>query len=247
MKKTYAPFTDPSLTLFINHTPISPAAKTIKAHACSTTNPTAFPRKLKIEPTTLPIMTGNVSKAFPASLLRTFVSLSNHFVKITSSFGGESLPSLPPPNASLMARRIVEIVIERAVNIESIVILCSRKRVRILSANNVFWSRTFSMVCLTLATCVWRSFRYCDSISSLACFSVFKLSNLSLYNCLWCRYRWDHFLLPPGSWYPFWCDYQSLLILKYYLRVHLVCFVRPYQYQGILAYWSQYFVMLLVF
>ena len=35
------------LTFFINHTPISPVAKTIRVHVCSATNPTAFPRKRK--------------------------------------------------------------------------------------------------------------------------------------------------------------------------------------------------------
>ena len=83
-----------------------------------------------------------------------------------------------------MARTIVEIVIEKAVNIENMVMPCSRNRARIISANDVFLSRTFSRVFLTLATCVRRSFRFCDSISSLAFFSVFKSSNLSLYDCL---------------------------------------------------------------
>ena len=49
----------------INHTPISPARKTVKAHVFSVTNPTAFPRKLKIAPTILPMIAGNASAAFP--------------------------------------------------------------------------------------------------------------------------------------------------------------------------------------
>ena len=36
------------LTFCINHTLINPATKIIKAHVCSATNPTAFPRNLKL-------------------------------------------------------------------------------------------------------------------------------------------------------------------------------------------------------
>ena len=49
----------------INHTPMSPATKTIKAHVCSATSLTTFPRKLKIAPTTFPTTAGNASTAFP--------------------------------------------------------------------------------------------------------------------------------------------------------------------------------------
>ena len=101
----------------------------------------------------------------------------------------EKLLSLcPPPKTPVIASIIVEIISERAVSIENIVIPCSRNRVLILTPKDVFLSRTFSRVCLILATCVWRSFRFCDSISILACFSVFKPSNLSLYNYLYSSY-----------------------------------------------------------
>ena len=63
--------------------------KTIRAHVCSATNPTAFPRELKIAPTTLPTIAANASTAFPASLLSASANLSNHFFKIPSTFGGE--------------------------------------------------------------------------------------------------------------------------------------------------------------
>ena len=43
---------------------------------------------------------------------------------------------------------------------------------------------TFLMVCLILATCFQKSFWFYDSILSLACCSVFKLSDASLYSCL---------------------------------------------------------------
>ena len=53
----------------------------------------ALPKKLKMAPTTLPTIAENASTAFPASLLSESASLSNHFFKIHSSFGGE--PSAP--------------------------------------------------------------------------------------------------------------------------------------------------------
>ena len=56
-----------------------------------------------------------------AMLQRPFLqsaSLSNHFFKISSSFGGEPPVPPPPPKTPVIARTIVEIVIEKAVNIE---------------------------------------------------------------------------------------------------------------------------------
>ena len=129
------------------------------------------------------MIAGNVSVAFPVSLLSAFATLSNHVFKL-SSFGGGEPPTqtlLPPP---VMKRTIVAMVIDRAASFEGMVIPRSLNRVGILSAKDASLSRTFSSVCLILATCVSRSFRFCDSISSLACFSVFRSSNLSLYNCL---------------------------------------------------------------
>ena len=172
------------LTFCFNHQPTSPATKTIKAHVCLATNPTAFLRKLRIPPTTLPTMAGNASAAFPASLLSAFANLYNHFFKTPSFFGGEPPASPPLPKTPVMARTIIEIVIEKAVSIENIVMPCSRNKVRIPSVRDVSLSRTFAMVYLILATCIWRSCRFCDNVSSLACFSVFKSSNLSLCNCL---------------------------------------------------------------
>ena len=60
---------------------MSSAIKAIRAHVCSATNPTAFPGKLKIAPTTLPTIAGNASTAFLASLLSAFARLSNQFFK----------------------------------------------------------------------------------------------------------------------------------------------------------------------
>ena len=49
--------------------------------------------------------------------------LSNHFLKAPSSFGGK--PPASPPKTLVMARAVVEIVIERAVSIENMVMPCS--------------------------------------------------------------------------------------------------------------------------
>ena len=125
-------------TTCINHTPISPTTKTVKAHVCSATSPTAFPRKLEIAPTTLLTIAGNASTAFPANLLSASANLSNH----PSSFDGQH-PLLPSPKTSSMARATVAMVIERAVNIEAMVTPCSRNKIRIFSAKDVFYQEPF--------------------------------------------------------------------------------------------------------
>ena len=97
----------------------------------------------------------SASTAFPTSLLSAFASLPNHFFKTPSFFdGGHPVPPPPPPKTPVMARTIVEMVIERAASIENMVIPCTRNKVQILSAKDVSLSRTFSRVCLILATCV---------------------------------------------------------------------------------------------
>ena len=107
---------------------MSPTTKAIRAHVCSAANPTAFPRKLKIAPTTLPTMAGSASVAFPASLLSAFAKLSNHFFKVHLSFDGGSLaPLLPPPKTPVMAMTIAEMVMDRAVSIAAMIIPCSPK------------------------------------------------------------------------------------------------------------------------
>ena len=101
---------------------------TIRAHICSAKNPTAFPRKLKIAPITLPTIAGNASTAFPASLLSASANLYNYFFKAPSSCGGEAEP-LPSPPTPVMARTIVEIVIEMEARIQNMVIPCSQNKV----------------------------------------------------------------------------------------------------------------------
>ena len=103
----------------------------MKAHVCSATSPTALPKKLKMAPTTLLTIAGNAPTVFPASLLSAFANLSNHFFKIPSSFGGEPPAPPYPQKTPVIARTIAEIVIERAVRIQNLVIPCSRNRVQI--------------------------------------------------------------------------------------------------------------------
>ena len=55
-----------------------------------------------------------------------------------SSFGVEPPAPPPPPKTPVMARTIVQTVIERTVSIENIVMPCSLNKVRILSANDAF-------------------------------------------------------------------------------------------------------------
>ena len=90
------------LTFCINHQPLSPETKTIKAYVCSATNATAFPRRLKIAPATLSAIAGYASTAFPASLLSASVNLSNNFFQTPSSFGVEPAVPSPPPKAPVM-------------------------------------------------------------------------------------------------------------------------------------------------
>ena len=114
----------------------------------------AFPRKLKIAPTILPTIAGNASAAFRASLLKVSTSLSNYFLKAPLSFDGR--PPVPPvpPKITVMARTIAAMVIEKAVHTETIVIPCSLNKIWILSTKDASLSRTFSMICLIIPTCV---------------------------------------------------------------------------------------------
>ena len=87
---------------------MSPTTETIRAHVCSTTNPMAFQRKLKMAPRTLPKMAGNASAAFPASLLSASASLSNLFFNIPLSVDGRPrAPPLPPPKIPVMAGQLL--------------------------------------------------------------------------------------------------------------------------------------------
>ena len=114
----------------MNHTPISP----------TTANLTVFPRELKIAPTTL---------------LRASTSLFDHFFKTPLLFGDpEAEGSSSPPKTPVIETAIVNMIIERAVSIDSIVIPCSRNKIQTLSAKDASLSGIFSMICLILATYV---------------------------------------------------------------------------------------------
>ena len=86
------------------------------------------------------------------------------------TFGGDDPEAAGPPfpqKTPVIAIIIDETVIEGAVNIDTIVMLCSRNKVRLLSIKDLSSLRTFSMVCLILAKCVRRSFQFCNSVLTL--------------------------------------------------------------------------------
>ena len=99
----------------VKHTPISPAARAIKAQVCWATNINSFAKKTQKDT--------NSFIPSPASLLRVSASLSNHFYKAPFSFGwddtGRTGPSAPP-NTPVMTRSIAEKVVEREVSIATI-------------------------------------------------------------------------------------------------------------------------------
>ena len=128
----------PTFFIFcINGIPVNPATKTVKAHVYLTTNPTAFLTKLKISPITFPSMTRNASAAFPTSPFWKSACLINQFFKVPSPFGELKAVGIHP-KTSVTATIILEIVIERAVSIDAILIHCSQNKVRILSAKDAF-------------------------------------------------------------------------------------------------------------
>ena len=99
-------------------------------------------------PTILLKIVSNASAAFPAYLLRKFFQ---------STFSGDDaepamLPS--PPKTPVTASAIVEMVIKGAVSIDAITIPCSQNRIQLLSAKDLFSSKTFQMVKLTLGICI---------------------------------------------------------------------------------------------
>ena len=141
----------------------------MKAHVRSATNPTAFPRKLKIAPTTLPIMARNTSAAFPASLLSVSANLPDHFFRPSLSFGGGLPTPSPSPKSHMIESTIFAIPAKRAESVEIIVIICSRIKIRTLSGKDVSLSIIFSRVCLILATCLRR---FSDSVTVYLLFSI---------------------------------------------------------------------------
>ena len=108
-------------------------------------------------PATLPTIAGNVSTAFPASLLRVSASFFTLFFKSPSFFGEDDPdaarpPCHPPQKKPVIVSTIVEMVIERAVSIDATVMPSSQNELRICSAKDLSSSNTFSSLCLILRT-----------------------------------------------------------------------------------------------
>ena len=102
---------------------------------------------------------GNASAVFSESLLSASASpLNNFFSKSLHLLGGndpDAAGLYPAPSKTpVIICATVEMVIERAVIIDIIVIPCSRNKVQNFSFKNPYLSRTFSMVCLILVICV---------------------------------------------------------------------------------------------
>ena len=113
-----------------------------------------FPENLKWQPTTLPTIAGNASPAFPASLLSACANLSNYFFRVPLSFGGVPPVPTPPPKSPMTESTIVAMPVKKAESVEIMIIICSQIKIRIFSDKGLSLSKTFSRVCLILATCV---------------------------------------------------------------------------------------------
>ena len=100
-------------------------------------------KKLKMAPTALPPIARNASTAFPAGLFSASASLFNHLFKTLLSFDGGPPTPPPSPKTPVIASTMVQIVIERAVSTEKMVMPCSRHKVRIFSAKDYFYQKPF--------------------------------------------------------------------------------------------------------
>ena len=130
--------------------PISPEMKTIKAYVCPCNKPIGLSKEFKMTSTALPVIVGNVSTALPAILLRKTASCFSRFFRAPSSGwdGTETVGSPYPPKTPVIASTTAEMVIERALSIDTTVMPSSQNKVRIRSANYLSSPRTFSMDCL---------------------------------------------------------------------------------------------------
>ena len=139
-------------TFCINHTSISPPNKSGQSPSMLK-NPIALPENLAIS-----------------------ARLFNQVLRAFSSFGGSKLKATrtPPLKTPTIASTIVKIVIKIAESIDTIVMPCSTISYKFFPLKIISPSRTFSMVCLILATCVQRSFQFFVSTLSVARCSVFK-------------------------------------------------------------------------
>ena len=98
----------------------------------------------------------------------------------TESVGNEALGPPRPKKTPVISTTIVKTVIERAVNIGTIVTPCSWNNVQILSPKDLYFSTNFPMVCLICATCFQIFFLFCDRICNHVC--TFSLS-ICIGNC----------------------------------------------------------------
>ena len=139
-------------TFCINHTSISPPSKSGQS-----------PTMLK-NPMTLP------------ENLAVSVRLLNQVLRAFSSFGGSKLKAAgtPPLKTPTIASTIVKIVIKIAESIDTIAIPCSTISYKFFPLKIFSPSRTSSLVCLILVTCVRRSFQFFVSTLSVAHCSVFQ-------------------------------------------------------------------------
>ena len=109
------------------------------AHRLLDSQTAVFPRRDRSQETIDPIIPGRAAAALPASLARILPRLWRCFLShsltppLPGGCGGCG-GAAPPPEPPGRARTIVEIIIPRAVRIDTIVIPCSRKRVFIRSA-----------------------------------------------------------------------------------------------------------------
>ena len=118
---------------------VSPPTARRTAHRFPASQTAVFPRRDRSQETIDPIIPGRAAAALPASLARILPRLWRCFLShsLTPPLpGGCSgcVGAAPPPEPPGRARTIVEIIIPRAVRIDTIVIPCSRKRVFIRSA-----------------------------------------------------------------------------------------------------------------
>ena len=94
------------------------------------------------------------------------------------AFGGDDPEAAEPPSPQktpVIAITVDGTAIERAVNVDTIVIPCSQNKVRIRSIKGLSSLRTFSVVCLILSMCVRRSLRFCNrnlTLVSVQCSSL---------------------------------------------------------------------------
>ena len=122
-----------------------------------------------------PMIPGRAAAALPAKLARARPRACRCFLihsltpPLSDGYGASD--GVPPAPPSVTARTRVLIAMPIAVRMLAIVIPCSRKRVRILSANVLSSWRSRLMVSRILFICDRRAALFVERASSLACLS----------------------------------------------------------------------------